>query len=127
MNASFDIGNTTKGKLPRLPFLDMKNAALGKKYELSLVFIGSTLSRRLNRERRGKDKPTNILSFELSQTSGEIFIDLKLAKKQAAKFGRTEDNFLAFLFIHGLVHLKGMDHGARMELTEQKLRKKFAI
>ncbi len=123
----FSVLNTTKGKLPRLPFLDIKNAALGKQYELSLVFIGATKSRRLNRIYRGKDKSTNILSFELSKNSGEIFIDLNLAKKQAKKFERKENNFIGFLFIHGLMHLKGMAHGDRMEKAEAKLRTQFGF
>ena len=124
---TLSITNTTKGKLPRLPFVLIKEAVLGKKYELSLVFIGSSKSRSLNRIHRAKDKPTNILSFELSKNSGEIFIDLGLSKKQAKKFDRKEDNFLAFLFIHGLFHLKGFDHGDTMEKAEQKVRSKFKI
>lgn len=125
--SGFSILNTTKGKLPRLYFVDIKNAALGKQYDLSLVFIGGTKSRRLNRVYRGKDKATNILSFELSKNSGEIFIDLNLAKKQAKKFERKENNFIGFLFIHGLMHLKGMDHGDRMEKAEAKLRTRFGF
>lgn len=127
MVTTLSISNTTKGKLPRLPFLELKEAILGKKYELSLVFIGSTRSRQLNRTHRGKDTSTNILSFELSKTSGEIFIDLPLSKKQSKKFERTESNFLQFLFIHGLFHLKGMAHGDTMEKAEQKVRNKFKI
>ncbi|CAN5127714.1 rRNA maturation RNase YbeY [soil metagenome] len=124
---TFSITNTTKGKLPKLPFLAIKEACVGKAYTLSLVFIGSTRSRSLNKIHRGKDAPTNILSFELSKNSGEIFIDLPLSKKQSKKFERKEDNFLQFLFIHGLFHLKGMAHGDTMEKAEQKVRSKFKI
>lgn len=123
----FSITNNTKGKLPKLPFLEIKEAALGKPYELSLVFIGDKLSRKLNLTHRGKDKPTNILSFTLSETTGEIFINLRLANKQSEKFNRKQDNFIAFLFIHGLMHLKGFAHGDTMEKAEQKLRTKFSI
>ena len=105
----------------------MKDAVLGKNYELSLVFIGDKLSRRLNRERREKDKPTNILSFSLDKTAGEIFINLRLSRKQAQDFEREYENFIAFLFIHGLFHLKGFDHGSRMESKEKEIRKLFGI
>jgi ssRNA-specific RNase YbeY (16S rRNA maturation enzyme) len=44
-----------------------------------------------------------------------------------AEFDRTYENFLVFLFIHGLVHLKGYDHGDKMEKVEIKFRKKFNI
>ncbi|KND48833.1 MAG: putative rRNA maturation factor YbeY [Parcubacteria bacterium C7867-005] len=105
----------------------MKDAVLGKKYELSLVFIGDKKSQNLNRTYRDKNKPTNILSFSLSKSSGEIFINLRLSKKQAKNFDRKFDNFIGFLFIHGLFHLKGFDHGDTMEKRESFLRKKFGI
>ncbi|MDB5254261.1 MAG: hypothetical protein JWL80_327 [Parcubacteria group bacterium] len=125
--STLSIINTTRGKAPSLPFVLMKDKSLGKKYEMSLVFIGDQRSRTLNRIHRNKDYPTNILSFELSKTSGEIFINLALAKRQAKKFDRTYPNFVAFLFIHGLFHLKGMDHGSTMERAEEKVRKEFGI
>lgn len=124
---SLSITKTVKGKLPGLPFLQIKDAVLGKHYDLSLVFCADHLSRRLNRTYRQKDKPTNILSFTISKNSGEIFINLPLSKKQSKKFDRRPDNFIAFLFIHGLFHLKGMDHGDTMERAEEKVRRKFRI
>ena len=110
-----------------IPFSKIKNACLGEHYELSLVFIDNKLSRKLNKTYRQKDNPTNILSFPLSKKSGEIFIDLAQAKKEAKSFGQTFPNFIGFLFIHGLLHLKGMQHGSTMEKAESKLRKKFKI
>lgn len=127
METGFDMRNNTKGKLPRLPFVDIKNSVLGKKYDLSLVFIGNRLSRRLNREHRDKDKPANVLSFPLSKESGEIFIDVKEATKQAPSFEVSPSKFLGQLFIHGLFHLKGFDHGSTMEKEEEKIRKKFTL
>jgi probable rRNA maturation factor len=111
----------------KIPFEKIADASLGKGYELSLVFCDSKFSKNLNKIYRGKDKPTNILSFPLSKTSGEIFIDLELCKKEAKKFGQTYTNFVGFLFIHGLLHLKGMRHGDTMERAETRLRKLFNI
>ena len=122
-----DIKNTTKGKLPSLPFADILNEVLGEKYELSLVFIGKKKSRSLNKEWRDKDKATNILSFPLSKTEGEIFINLATAREQSSKFDRGYTNFIAFLFIHGLHHLKGYKHGSTMEKKETIIRDKFNI
>lgn len=124
---SFYITNKTKSTLPRVPFAKIKEEAMGKDYSLSLVFIGKNKSAILNYSYRQKNKPTNILSFPLNKKSGEIFITLELTKKEAKKFERTHDNFVAFLFIHGLMHLKGMEHGSRMEEAEKKLRKKFSV
>ncbi len=119
--------NKTKGATPKVPFVDLKEAVLGNKYELSLVFIGSRRSARLNMTYRKKPKSTNILSFPLDKNCGEIFMDLSLLKRQAVKFDRTFPNFVAYLFIHGLFHLKGMQHGLRMESAEKKIRDKFKI
>ena len=119
--------NKTRESEFLIPFSKIKNACLGKHYELSLVFIDNKLSRQLNKVYRKKNKPTNILSFPLSKDSGEIFIDLELAKKEASDFDQTFPNFIGFLFIHGLLHLKGMQHGSTMEKAESKLRKKFKI
>lgn len=123
------IRNNTRSNPPigGLPFADIKDAVLGKNYELSLVFIGSTLSRRLNREMRKKDKPANVLSFPLSKESGEIFIDVGHAAKQSPQFDETPKQFIAHLYVHGLYHLKGMDHGEAMESGEAKTRKKFKV
>jgi len=88
----------------------IKSAILGKSYILSLVFCHNDLSHRLNRIYRGKDKPTNILAFALSKNSGEIFIN----KQGLGGFSELE------LFVHALLHLKGMRHGAKMESEERK-------
>lgn len=124
---SLTITNKTKGKLPRLPFLDMKNAALGKNYELSLVFIGERRSRNLNIAYRNKHKSGNVLSFPLDKKTGEIFICPARSRREAKNFDRSYENFIAFLFIHGLLHLKGMDHGSTMERAEEKIRAQFGV
>jgi rRNA maturation RNase YbeY len=124
---TFEISNKTKVTLPGVPFRLIKEAVLGKKYNLSLVFIGEKRSQKLNATYRNKNKPTNILSFPLSETEGEIFIDLARSRKEAPLFDRSFDNFIAFLFIHGLFHLKGYNHGSTMESKEERIRKKFNI
>lgn len=121
------IRNTTKGKLPRLPFAKMTDAVLGKEYDCSLVVVSGAKSRALNRTYRGKDTPTNILSFPLDEHEGEIFLDLKKARGDAPLFGRTYTNFIAFLYVHALFHLKGLDHGTKMENAEKKIRTQFHI
>jgi rRNA maturation RNase YbeY len=108
-------------------FESIKNAILGSKYELSFVFISASKIKELNKQYRNINKPTDILSFPLSKTTGEIFICKTESRKMAKEFERPYDNFLIFLFIHGCVHLKGYDHGAKMEKVEEKFRKKFKI
>lgn len=117
----------TKGKLPRLPFANMKNEILGEDYELTIVSATNNLSKKLNNEYRQKNYPTNILSFPLSKKEGEIILDLKTIKKEAPSFNMSYTNFLGFLVIHGMLHLKGMEHGSTMERQEKKWCKKFSI
>ncbi len=108
-------------------FHKIKKAALGKDYVLSFAFIGPQKMRELNRTYRNINKPTDILSFPLSKNEGEIYICRSESRKEAKKFDRKYDNFIDFLFIHGCVHLKGYDHGTKMEKEEIVLRKKFGI
>lgn len=127
MNEYFSISHTTKRKPPRLRFADIKETVVGKKYELSLVFVGAQKMQTLNRIYRSKDYPTDILSFPVSDTMGEIYICRNIAEKKAYDFERSSNNYLEFLFIHGLVHLLGYDHGDKMEKLEKKYRKKFSV
>ncbi|MGB8815719.1 MAG: rRNA maturation RNase YbeY [Minisyncoccia bacterium] len=124
---NFLITNKTKGKLPSLPFFEMKEKILGKNYSLCLNFIGVDRIRALNAKYRKINKATDILSFPLSKTEGEIFICPKITKNEAVKFQRKLNNFFSFLFIHGLVHLSGYDHGPKMEILEKKYRNYFHI
>lgn len=124
---SLTIRNTTKGKLPRLPFVRMAEQVLGKDYELSFVIVSSKKSRELNRTYRGKDNATNILAFPLEKLEGEICLDLTKARADAPLFDRPYHNFIGFLFIHSLFHLKGFEHGSTMERQERKVRALFNI
>ena len=123
MFATVLIKTTTKGKQPSLPFRllrPMKDKVLGSSYELSVVFCGTKRIRTLNRIYRQKDKATDILSFPLTKNSGEIFICLEKVKSKARQFDRPLQNHFIFLVIHGLLHLKGMVHGSRMESKEKE-------
>jgi probable rRNA maturation factor len=120
------ITNKTKGKHPSLPFVYIKNAILGERYELGVSFLSAQKQKQINFQTRGINKTTNILSFPLSKNSGEIIFDLSKVKKDSHLFDMTYPKFLKYLFIHGLLHLKGMDHGAIMERQEQKFLKMFS-
>ncbi len=127
MKGEINITNLTKVAIPSVPFAQMKEVILGKKYNLSLVFISNKKSKELNNSYRQKNNSTNVLSFPLDKKSGEIFITPEVAKKEAPKFGKNYTNFVGFLFIHGCLHLKGMEHGSTMETAEEKFQKKFRI
>lgn len=113
-------------KAPKI-FESLKKEALGSDYELSVAFVSPEEIARLNKIYRGIDAPTDILSFPLSDSEGEIYICEEEARKESMKFGRGYDNFLQFLFIHGCVHLKGYDHSDTMERVEAGIREKFKV
>ena len=123
---SCSIINSTKGKLPRLPFLSIKNAILGEAYDLSVSCIDAKEQKKLNLTYRGKDSTTNILSFPLSSTSGEITFDLDKVRQDAPDFAMNYSRFLKYLFIHGCLHLKGYVHSDTMEREERKFLQKFS-
>jgi len=122
-----EIKSTVRNAPLRLAYMPIKEKVLGASYELSLVFVGSRRMRTLNRTYRNKDKTTDILSFSLTKNSGEIFICLDKVRNQIKKLGGTLNNRVAFLFIHGLHHLKGLDHGSRMDKEEMAIRSIFGI
>lgn len=125
MQENLGVINLTKGKLPALPFALLKKEILGEKYSLSIVFISKAKSREINKAYRNKDNPTNILSFPLSKKEGEILLCPSLIKNETKKFDRNFRGLLGYLVIHGMLHLKGMEHSSKMEKIEQQYDKKY--
>ena len=99
---------------------EIKNEILGKEYNLSLVFISKNKIKFLNNKYRKKNEATDILSFSLDKNLGEIFICKEIAKAKSIKFEMSPNNYLLFLVIHGILHLKGFVHSVKMESNELK-------
>lgn len=86
----------------------------------SLVLVSNKQIQKLNCEWMEKDTPTDVLSFplnlepppsaELPWEVGEIVISIEKAEEQAKTFGHSFDRELAFLFVHGALHVLGFDH-----------------
>lgn len=119
------ITRLTKGKLPSLPFSDVKNHILGKNFELSLAFVDIKTMKKLSKEYKGNDSHTNILTFPLEKNEAEIVMNLQTIRSVAKEFGMKYYEHLLFLFIHGCLHLKGHKHSPEMEALEEKLLWKF--
>lgn len=118
-SAHFSLEHTTRS-YPRIPYEQMKNGILGASYALSLVFIGTHRAQALNYTSRKKTYVPNVLSFPLDKTHGEIFITPTVARKEARRQGMTTKGYTGLLFIHALLHLKGMRHGDTMDRLERK-------
>jgi probable rRNA maturation factor len=113
--------------MPRLPYEALSKRVLGARYELSLVVCGDKLARNVNKKYRGKTYAANVLSFPLSKSEGEIFLNSRAAQREAKKYGVSLSARMALLFVHGLFHLKGLAHGDRMESEERKVLKAFGL
>jgi probable rRNA maturation factor len=106
-------------------FSIIKNDILGKNYSLSVAYVDERKSRELNKKFRNKDKATNILSFALAKNLGEIILCPNLIKKETKKFNRTFPELVKFLVIHGMLHLKGLEHSSTMDKLEEKYDQKY--
>jgi len=109
------------------PYIEMLNrvvAASGEycdapgNCEVSISFVDSDEIKVLNRDYRGKDEATDVLSFPVSEelamgpdiSLGDIVICMDVAKAQAEEYRHTLERELAFLVVHGMLHLLGYDH-----------------
>lgn len=82
--------------------------------ELVLAFISKSEIQKLNREFRGKDKATDVLSFESDDPTvlGELAISPEVISKQAREHGLLVREELGYMVLHGFLHLLGYDHEA---------------
>lgn len=85
--------------------------------EISLKLTDDEEMRKLNKKHRSLDKTTDVLSFPMNETKnieenilGDIVISVDTLRKQAKKYDMTINDELAFLYVHGLLHLLGYDH-----------------
>ena len=107
-------------------FLKSAQAAVGLEGEVEVLLAGDRTLRRLNREYRGKDKATDVLSFPAAEElggghGGDLAISLDTAKRQADEHGHTLRDEVRVLLLHGLLHLSGMDHESdRGEMAERE-------
>ncbi|OGI70111.1 rRNA maturation RNase YbeY [Candidatus Nomurabacteria bacterium RIFCSPLOWO2_01_FULL_42_20] len=105
----------------------IKDEILGKNYILSLAFIDAAKMKKINRIYRGQNKAANILSFAFSKNEGEILLNKARIKKETALFGLPYRKLLGRLFIHGCLHLKGIQHSSKMERAEKKWQNTFQL
>jgi len=98
-----------------------------KNKELSIAFIGDITMRQLNKQYRGKNKPTDVLSFcGDGDDLGEILIDYAQIKRQARKYSKSVKEELIFILVHGLLHLIGYeDETKKGRINMEKTGNKF--
>ncbi len=117
------------------------------KAELSITFVDNETIQQINREYRGKDAPTDVISFALEEMGedeveivgenlprvlGDIIISIPKAKEQAKEYGHSFEREIGFLTVHGFLHLLGYDHETKEDEKEmiekqEKILEKFGL
>ncbi|MFN2363449.1 MAG: rRNA maturation RNase YbeY [Halarsenatibacteraceae bacterium] len=89
--------------------------------ELSITFVGNSKIKELNKTYREKDEVTDVLSFPIDEELlGEVIISLPRAVEQAEDYGHSLRREVAFLMVHGLLHILGYDHKTDSDKTEMR-------
>ncbi len=127
-----EITNET-GYIPNENLLEAVAAELTDR-DIELVFTDNAAIREMNRQTRGIDAPTDVLSFPLEKVPfaplGEIVISVEYARQKAGQYRNSLDDEIALLFIHGLLHLLGYDHendDGEMRRKEEELIRRFGL
>ncbi len=126
----YRIAGVSQAELER--FAGRARRAVGLQGEVNVLVTGDAEVRRLNRQFRRKDKPTDVLSFPaIDRTfAGDIAISAATASRNARRLGHSTAQELKVLLLHGLLHLAGYDHekdDGEMARKEERLRRKLAL
>lgn len=121
--------------IPRKRLLALLSALLDSEdrnpnVELSLVFSDDAFIHQLNRDYRGKDKPTDVLSFEQDPESGllgDLVISIPTSQRQAQERGHALAQEVEWLFLHGALHLLGYDDESDEQAEEMNRRAQAAL
>ena len=116
-------------------FLNRARAAIGLRGAVDVLLTGDKTLRQLNRSFRGKDKPTDVLSFPAPDAfakkhAGDLAISLDTAVRQAKAFAHPVADEIKILILHGLLHLAGEDHETdkgEMATREAALRRELRL
>lgn len=113
---------------PLLEFARKKENLEDTELEFSVIIVDNKRIHEINKEYRGIDRPTDVISFALEDNEeiefdhyrvlGDIYISIDKVREQAKAYGHSEKRELAFLTIHGFLHLLGYDH---MEPEDEKV------
>lgn len=113
--------------------LDTIAASLSDR-EIELIITTNDEIQEINKQTRGIDKSTDVLSFPYEEMPmsplGSIVISAEYVEQKAQELGHTNSDEIALLFIHGLLHLLGFDHevdSGEMRQEEEKLIKAFDL
>lgn len=112
----------------------LKVENLDENVEVSVSFVGDEEIRDLNRDYRGVDKSTDVLSFPIddefiivSRILGDVIINTRRVMEQAEELGHSNERELSYLTVHSILHLLGYDHMEDEDKREMREREKLAM
>ena len=112
----------------------LKVENLDENVEVSVSFVGDEEIRDLNRDYRGVDKSTDVLSFPMddefiivSRILGDVIINTRRVMEQAKELGHSNERELSYLTVHSILHLLGYDHMEDEDKREMREREKLAM
>lgn len=111
-------------------FAGRARRAAGVRGPVNVLLTSSAEMRRLNRDFRGKDYATDVLSFPGADGGGEIAISAGIARDNARRLGHAPAVEAKILVLHGMLHLAGYDHetdDGRMRRREARLRRQLGL
>lgn len=116
-------------------FVARARRAAGLQGSVSVLVTSSRELQGLNRRFRGKNKPTDVLSFPampglMRGFAGDVAISAEIAARNARRLGHTVADEIRILTLHAVLHLSGYDHeqdSGQMERKEQRLRKALGL
>jgi probable rRNA maturation factor len=101
----------------------------GRPVEISVLLTGDEEVRTLNSKWRGKDKPTNVLSFPQKRglLLGDVILAAETVAREAALASKPLEDHMAHLIIHGFLHLLGFDHEAEADAEKMEQLERVAL
>ena len=117
------INNASGVKVNRAIIRKLARLISKKDWKVSISFVKAGAMKKLNREYRKKDRPTDVLSFNMNEGKllGDVVVCPSVAKANARKYNVSFNAEIARLVAHGLLHLLGYDHGRKMFEMQDKI------
>ncbi|KKM11048.1 hypothetical protein SY88_10545 [Clostridiales bacterium PH28_bin88] len=131
-----------EGLLARLTELALQQEKVGQEAEIGITLVDDSEIHRLNKDYRGVDSPTDVLSFALRDESqeepviagaeedhllGDVVISMETALRQSCEYGHSLEREVGFLAVHGMLHLLGYDHPTEEERERMYLREEAVL
>jgi len=123
------INHTKKAVIKYRGIINSIFKPMKSEFYFNVIFVLNDEIKEINRQYRGIDRPTDVITFSLLENTdeifeggefelGDIFISVEKAQEQAEAYGHSLEREIAFLAVHGYLHLKGYDHQTKEEEQE---------